>query len=125
MYYGGGHDTRADGRTLTFNAVGTFWTTYDDINAGGSANCKDKLTFDESTGSVIIENDPISTHNAGGVVQDCLDDEFPGATANDYKHVLKFRFKEGKLEMHGDNTFPYDSDINQFCIDQNANGVCD
>lgn len=54
MYYGGGHDTRGDGRTLTFNAVGSFWGTYNNIVAGGTPGCKDQLTFDESSGSVTI-----------------------------------------------------------------------
>lgn len=125
MYWGGGHDTRADGRTLTFRAAGSFWGTYTNIVAGSAPNCKDKLTFDEATGSVTIENDSASSVAAGATNQVCLDSEFTGATADDYKKVLKFRFKEGNLEMHSDSTFPQDNDINQLCIDQNANGVCD
>lgn len=132
MYYGGGHDTRSEGRAIMFNAIGSFWGTYGNIPAGLSnqgnneQHCKDKLTFNQTTGQVTIEHDVTASLIAGvDTTQDCLNSEFPGATLADYKHVLNFRFKDGKLEMHSNNAFPMDSDINQFCIDQDANGICD
>jgi hypothetical protein len=132
MYWGGGHDTRSEGRALTFNAVGSFWATYENIPAGAGNTghnehlCKDKMTFDESTGEVTIEHDVTNSLIAGAdSTQDCLNSEFSGATLNDYKKVLHYRFKDGKLEMHSLIGFPQDNDINQFCIDQNSIGVCD
>ncbi len=126
MYWGGGHDTRGDNRSITFNPTTSFWGTYDKLEAGSKTGCKDKLTFDQATGTVTIENDsvnsdPLPSHNN----QDCLDSEKPGATAEDYKKVLNFRFKNGKLEMHSNKNFPQDDDINQFCIDEDANNQCD
>lgn len=125
QYWAGGHDATAEGRVLTFNAVGSFWGTYDNIEAGSAAGCKDKLTFDEETGSVTIENDAM---NYGGVAtnQACLDAEFPGATANDYKRVLPFRFKDGKLQLDGTGTgnFVDGNDLVKICI-SSAGNVCD
>ncbi len=125
MYHAGGGNALSQNRAVIFNASGSFWTTYENINAGGVANCKDKLTFDQATGTVTIENDSAASITAGATVQDCLDSEFVGATAEDYKNELKFRFKDGKLEMHGNDAFPNDADLVQWCIDQNSDSVCD
>lgn len=133
MEYAGGSDSRAQGRALTFNAVGSFWGVYDNIVAG-SANtghnehlCKDKLTFNETTGQVTIEHDTFNSLAAGAdSTQDCLNSEFAGATLADYRKVMNYRFKDGKLEMDPDGLdFTVNNDYVRFCIDNNSNGVCD
>ena len=62
MYHAGGGNALSQNRAVIFNASGSFWTTYENINAGGVANCKDKLTFDQATGTVTIDSD-ITTLN--------------------------------------------------------------
>lgn len=132
MEYGGGHDTRSEGRVITFNAVGSFWGTYDNIVSGAQNTghnehlCKDKMTFDEATGQVTIEHDVVNSLIAGtDTSQGCLDSEFVGATEADYKKILNYRFKDGKLEFDQELDFTINNDYNRFCIDNNADGLCD
>lgn len=132
MEYGGGHDTRSEGRVITFNAIGSFWSTYDNIVSGAQNTghnehlCKDKMTFDQATGQVTIEHDVLSSLLAGtDTTQDCLNSEFVGATEADYKKILNYRFKDGKLEFDEGLDFTINNDYNRFCIDNNADGMCD
>jgi len=112
------------GRILNFNSVGSFWGTYDNVVSGGSANCKDKYTFDQATGSVTIEHDVASSVAAGAVSQDCLDNEFPGATLDDYKQILNFRFINGKMEFDLETDFEDNGDYNRWCIKSVATNTC-
>lgn len=133
MSYAGGSDARSQGRAITLNAVGSFWTTYDNIPAG-SANtghnehlCKDKISFNETNGQVTIEHDTFNSLASGAdTTQDCLNSEFVGATLADYKKVLNYRFKDGTLEMDPDGLdFTVNNDYVRFCIDNDSNATCD
>jgi hypothetical protein len=123
----------SEGRVITFNASGSFWSTYENVVSGNSNNghneqlCRDKFTFDETAGTVTIELDQTNSLLAGAdTIQDCLNVQFNGATANDYKTILPFRFKDGKLQLDGLGTTNFvDSNILEFCIDNNSNSVCD
>jgi hypothetical protein len=132
MEYGGGHDTRSEGRVITFNTVGSFWSTYDNIVSGAQNTghnehlCKDKMTFDQATGQVTIEHDVTSSLIAGtDTTQDCLNSEFVGATEADYKKILNYRFKDGMLEFDEGLDFTINNDYNRFCIDNDSDGLCD
>jgi hypothetical protein len=132
MEYGGGHDTRSEGRVITFNNIGSFWGTYDNIVSGAQNTghnehlCKDKMTFDQATGQVTIEHDVTNSLIAGtDTTQDCLNSEFVGATEVDYKKILNYRFKDGKLEFDEGVDFTINNDYNRFCIDNNVDGLCD
>ena len=114
QYWAGGQNARPQGRVFTFNSIGSFWSTYDNIEAGSSPGCKDKLTFDQSTGTITIEHDSVNSSTAS---QTCLDSEFVGATANDYKKVLPFRFIDGTMQFGtGTNDFSEGDDLVKLCI---------
>jgi hypothetical protein len=117
MYWGGGGDTTGQGRVFTFNAVGSFWSTYDGIGSG-NAGCEDKLTFNQAAGTITIEHDKAT---GGKTTQQCLDAEFKDATAEDYKQVLPFRFINGEMQLGiGDNDFSKPNDLVKVCITDNG-----
>lgn len=130
MNRGGGADAKPLLRVINFRPDATFWGIYDNVVAGHSnngqneQNCRDKFTFDEATGTVTIAYDNLAS--TADTHQACLDNEFPGATEDDYKIVLAFRFKNGLLEMDPEGTdFEDNGDYINFCIDDNSDSQCD
>lgn len=114
----------SQGRVLTFRSGNNFWGSYDNVEAGSVAGCKDKYHFSESDGVLTIENDP-SHYSGTATNQDCLDAEFPGATADDYKKELKFRFKNGKMELDPNGIdFEDNGDYNRWCIKASNGNSC-
>jgi hypothetical protein len=135
--YRGGGVVLNENISLTFNSEDSFWGTYDNISAGSGSGCKDKLTFDEVEGTVTIENDAENYAGAGSN-QDCLDaegDSGPGTcgpnnnevcTADHYKKVLAFQFKNGKLELDPEGIdFEVNNDFVRWCLDNDNNQQCD
>ncbi len=126
IYHAGGGDVRSQARVLTFGSAGSFWGSYGNIEAGSSPNCKDKYTFSETNGTVTIEHDAAASTTAGAVTQTCLNAEFVGATAADYKKVIPFRFIDGKLQFDGTGTgnFVDGNDLVKACISSSGT-ICD
>lgn len=132
MEWAGGADARSTGRVITFRPQNSFWGKYDNVASGAPDRghqedmCKDSYIFNESAGTVTIELDvPGSTAIRSDSAQYCLDNEFLGATQDEYRKVLNFRFKDGKLEFHHKADFPNDNDLNRLCVDENADNQCD
>jgi len=104
-------------------------------NKSSVTDCYDLYKFNLNTGEIIISNDGIAGDPGNNL--NCIsppqDDDY---TAGFVAHV-KYRFKDGKLELNVDNELTFDSgavngsgvpaniSYERWCIDDNQDGSCD
>lgn len=128
MRYQGGNDGRSSGKILDLSDLTNeeeFWEIPHGPINGGDPKCFDQFTFNKETGKMTIELDVDSVHPQDK--QYCLDFEFEGATEEDYKIDLAFRFKDGLLE-YGPSIQALNekgSDYSAFCISNTNMDDCE
>lgn len=93
------------------------------------SQCKDKYTISQADGTITItvDNTALPTN---ATAEDCAyaetDTDGDGQKLDQYTKVLPYRFYNGKLQLDGNNNdFVADSDLVEFCIDQNQDNTCD